>query len=145
MSRPEWGQGFVIMVNDLPLDSRGQMRVAFKLSGAGEIWLDNAKLYDLLFTQKFYGSSAQAEVLALSTHIHAAKKAFDPDRQISDCVRVLEGYWPRFILAYRPPTVQQIAERELPRAQPSPPQTNEGQQPTPGIGDRFKGLVPFLR
>ena len=84
-------------------------------------------------------------MLALSTHIHAAKKAFDPDRQISDCVRVLEGYWPRFILAYRPPTVQQIAERESPRTQSSPPQTNEGQQPTPGIGDRFKGLVPFLR
>jgi hypothetical protein len=147
MSRPngQWGQGFVIMVNDLPLESRGQMRVAFQLNGAGEIWLDNAKLYDLLFTQKFYGSSAQAEVLALSTQIHAAKSAFDA-RQISDCLRILDGYWPRFILAYRPPTApQQVAQKELPQSSTSPPQTNEGQQPTPGFSNPLKRFVPLLR
>jgi hypothetical protein len=152
MSRPDgqWGQGFVIMVNDLPLESRGQMRVAFQLSGAGEIWLDNAKLYDLLFTQKFYGSSAQAEILALSTLIHAAKSAFDKQPpqtpQITDCVQILDGYWPRFILANRPPTVpQQIAQRESPKVQSSPPQTNEGQELTPSYSNPLKRFVPLLR
>src|SRR6476659_415516 len=126
------------------------MRVAYQLIGAWEIWLDNAKLYDLLFTQKFYGSSAQAEILALSTLIHAAKSAFDKQPpqtpQITDCVQILDGYWPRFILANRPPTVpQQIAQRESPKVQSSPPQTNEGQEPTPSYSNPLKRFVPLLR
>ena len=49
----EW-QSKAILVNDLPLESRGEMRVRFELSGPGEVWLDNVKLYDLLFPLKFY-------------------------------------------------------------------------------------------
>jgi hypothetical protein len=69
------------------------MRVAFELTGPGEIWLDNAKLYDLLFPLKFYGN-AQQELLQLNKYIYAAKSAYDA-RQISDFARNFDSYWPR--------------------------------------------------
>ena len=139
----QWGPPFAILVPDLPLQSRGQMRVAFELSGPGEVWLDNAKLYDLLFPLKFY-ANAQREVFELLQQIHAAKSAFDA-RQTTDCLRILDGYWPRFILAYRPPVQAQIVEKAAPKTQTSPPQSNEGQESAPGISEHIKRFVPILR
>jgi hypothetical protein len=118
------------------------MRIAFELTGPGEVWLDNVKLYDQFFSLKFYGN-AQAEILQLNKQVYAAKSALEA-RQVTDCMRILDGYWPRFILAYRPPVQPKIAAGQA--AQPAlPPQPNKGQQPAPGIGDRFKGLVPIFR
>ncbi|HEX5472719.1 MAG TPA: hypothetical protein VFW73_12585, partial [Lacipirellulaceae bacterium] len=139
----QWGF-FAIYVNDLPLTSRGQMRIAFELTGPGEVWLDNVKLYDLLFPLAFY-CDAQAEILQLSKQLHAAKSAFDA-HQTTDCLQILDGYWPRFILAYRPPLQPpMIATRPAKTESSSPPQSDERQQPAPGIGDRLKRLVPILR
>ncbi len=140
----QWGQRFAIFVPDLPLRSRGQMRIAFELTGPGEVWLDNVKLHNLLFPLKFYGGS-EAECLQLSKQIHAAKSAFDAG-QITDCVGIIDGYWPRFILAYRPPDQPRVAERILPKNAPaSPSQTNEGQESSPGFGNPFKRLWPITR
>ncbi|HVT30623.1 MAG TPA: hypothetical protein VHE81_21625, partial [Lacipirellulaceae bacterium] len=137
----QWGF-FAIYVNDLPLDSNGKMRIAFELTGPGEVWLDNVKLYDLLFPLTFYGD-AQAEILQLSKQIHAAKSAFDA-RQITDCLQILDGYWPRFILAYRPVVQPQVAIR--PASPPaSPSMSDERQESPPGIGDRLKRYVPIWR
>ncbi len=140
----QWGF-FAIYVNDLPLDSHGKMHIAFELTGPGEVWLDNVKLYDLLFPLSFY-TDAQAEILQLSKQIHAAKSAFDA-RQITDCLQILDGYWPRFILAYRPPVQPQMvaAGVSTPPKAASPPQPDEREQPAPGISDRIKRLVPILR
>ena len=44
----DWGGGFLFRSEDLPLDSRGKMRVKFELAGPGEVWIDNVQLYDLL-------------------------------------------------------------------------------------------------
>ncbi len=139
----QWGQPFVIFVPDLPLKSRGQTKIAFELTGSGEIWLDNVNLYSLLFPLKSYGNS-QAECLELSKQIHAAKSAFDAGR-ISDCINIIDGYWPRFILEYRPPAQTQVAERVIPKQPPSPPQPNEGQNPSPGFGESLKRFLPFTR
>ena len=140
----QWGRSVAILVNDLPLESRGQMRIAFELTGPGEVWLDNAKLYDLLFPFNFY-ENAQAEILQLYKLIHAAKSALDA-RQISDCERILDGYWPRFVLTYCPPVQPTVVDPGAAKAQPeSPPQTNERQEAAPGISDRIKRFVPILR
>ncbi len=138
----EWGSSFVVFLNDLPLESRGQMRIAFQLTGPGEVWLDNAKLYYLLFPNKFY-PNGQAEIFQLSKQIHAAKSAFDA-RQISDCAGILNSYWPRFVLAYRPPVQPPIPNAAAGQLV-SPPQPNERQEPSPGISDRIKSFVPILR
>ncbi len=136
----EWGGSVAILVPDLPLRSHNQMRIAFELTGPGEVWLDNVKLYDLLFPLNFY-PDAQREYLQLSKQIHAAKSAFEAG-QVSDCVSIVDGYWPRFILTYRPPDQPKIAVKTQP---PSPVQTNEGQEPAAGLRDQFKRFVPILR
>jgi hypothetical protein len=140
----QWGQPFIIFVPDLPLQSRGRMHIAFELTGPGEVWLDNAKLYDLLLPFPLYDNS-QAEYFQLSQQIHAAKSAFDAG-QVTDCIRIIDGYWPRFILAYRPPAQPKVAERIVPTTQSAlPPQTNEGQDASPGFSDRIKRLWPITR
>jgi hypothetical protein len=140
----EWGAPFAMLVNDIPLQSRGQIRIAFELTGPGEVWLDNVKLYDLLFPLNFY-ANAGAECIALTQQIHAAKAAYDA-KQITECVNLLNGYWPSFIIANRPLLQTAVAESE-PKdgAGALPPQPNQGQQPPPGISDRVKRLLPILR
>jgi hypothetical protein len=131
-----WGTSFAIFVPELPLQSHGQMRIAFELTGRGEIWLDNVKLYNLLFPLTFYGGS-QGDCLQLTQQIHAAKTAFEAG-QITDCSRIVEGYWPRFILAYRPPNQLKVVERITPNSSVSSPQAKEGQDAPTGFGDRLK-------
>lgn len=141
----DWGAPFVVLLDNLPFESRGQMRVTFELDGPGEVWLDNAKLDALLFPLKCYGNG-QKELMQLSQRIYAAESAFKAG-QTSDCVRMFDGYWPRFVLAYRPPVQPKIATATRPtQQQPLPAQPNQGQQPAPGFGDGIKRFVPpFLR
>jgi len=146
LNRPNgaWGAPFAMMVNDLPLQSHGQMRFTFELIGPGEVWLDNVKLYDLLFPLNFY-ANAGAECIALTQQIHAVKAAYD-SKQISDCVRLLEGYWPSFIVANRPLVQSAIADSERKNGPNElPRQANQGQEPAPGISDRIKRLLPIRR
>jgi hypothetical protein len=139
----EWGpQPFAIFVRDLPLQSRGQMRIAFELTGAGEVWLDNVKLSSVLWT---FSDDSKADCLQLSRMWFAANSALDAG-QITDCSRIIDGYWPRFILEYRPPNAPLVAERVAPARGPaSPPQPDQGQEPSPGFGDRLKRFLPIPR
>jgi hypothetical protein len=134
-------------VNDLPLDSHGRMRVRFELSGPGEVWLDNVKLYDLLFPLKYYANS-QAEIKQFFILIHAAQRSVEAGR-VTDAVRLLEGYWPRFITAYTPMVQPPIAVQPAvaaPKTEPeSAPPANEQQEPAPSISERIKRFVPFVR
>jgi hypothetical protein len=151
IQRPDnaWGRSLAIFLPDLPLDSRSQLRIRFELTGAGEVWLDNVKLYDLLFPLKSFYPRSQAEISQLLILIHAAKKAQEEGRQ-SDCQRLLEGYWPRFLMTYTPPVAPVIAIQPAPRSATSPPNSsaspaNENQEPAPGISDRIKRIMPSLR
>ena len=98
--RPDW-HPYGFPVNNLPLDSTGRLRVKFELEGAGEVWVDDVELYQLLFPEKSYEHSiAEKQVLVIMRH--AAEKAHEEGR-ITDCVAALESYWPRFLLAYTSP------------------------------------------
>jgi hypothetical protein len=142
MQRPnnDWGKPFAMYVPSLPLQSRGQLQIRFELTGAGDVWLDDVKLESLLYPLKFYPKS-NAECFQLLQQIRPAKSAFDAGR-ITDCIRILDSYWPRFVLANRPAIPLKVAER-IPPA--SPPQPDQGQEPSPGFGDRLKRLWPITR
>jgi hypothetical protein len=140
LANGQWGQPFVIHAFDLPLQSRAQMRIAFKLTGAGEVWLDNVSLHKVLFSVPSW-SNSQADCLHLTQQISSAKKASEAG-QITDCIRIIDGYWPRFILEYCPPNQAMVAQRVAPAL---PPQSNQGQEPAPGFGDRLKRLLPITR
>jgi hypothetical protein len=143
----QW-RAYAILVDDLPLDSQGRMRVGFELTGPGEVWLDNVKLYDLLFPLKFYQQShpqAQEQIKQFFILIHAAQRAVEAGR-VADSVRLLEGYWPRFITSYTPLVQPRIAaERAAKEEAPSAPPANQQEQPAPSISERIKGLMPFIR
>jgi hypothetical protein len=97
----EW-KFYGFFVNDLPLDSRGRMRVKFELEGTGEVWVDDVRLYDLLIPESTYEKQAVEEKRELQIVLHAAEKAHENGR-VADAVRVLESYWPRFLLEYTAP------------------------------------------
>jgi hypothetical protein len=150
IQRPDngWGRPLAIFPPDVPQDLRSKLRIRFEVTGQGEVWLDNVKLYDLLFPLKFYPRS-QAEISQLLILIHAAKKAQEEGRP-SDCLRLLDGYWPRFVMAYTPPVEPVVAAQPAGRAANAPakplaPPANENQEPAPGISDRLKRMMPSLR
>jgi uncharacterized lipoprotein YddW (UPF0748 family) len=124
---PDWNY-FAFRSEDLPLDSRGQMRVKFELAGAGNVRIDNVQLYDLLFPLPFY-EHAQQQRLRLVQLIYAADKAQEKG-DLAECVELLEGYWPRFLTAYTPMVQPAIAQR--PANQPAlPPATkDEAEKPS---------------
>jgi hypothetical protein len=141
--------------NNLPLDSQGMMRVVIELNGPGEVWLDNVTMHDLLLPLTWYGN-AQAEKLQLVKLTGSAENAFERD-QLSDCLQLLDGYWPRFVMTYRPPNAPKVAVRtdviapaappaqgQGPNAAPAPP-AGQGQQAAPGVMDRLKRWVPISR
>ena len=141
------------MVNDLPLQSDGRMRIVFELSGPGEVWLDNVQLSDVLFSLKYYNNS-QDEILQLLQQTHNAQSALEKE-QFSECLDLIDGYWPRFVRTYRPAAPQKVAL--LPAGQsgvappvgtqqnPETPPVQDGEQPAPGVGDRIKRMVPIFR
>jgi hypothetical protein len=137
----EWAP-YPILVNALPLDSRGQMRVRFELTGAGEVWIDRISAYDLLFPLDFY-RDAKAEYLEFVKKMVAAEDDFNKGR-ITDCVRRLEGYWPRFYTAYTPQ--QRVARQPSPQStSPSQPPAEPASQATPSFSERVRRLIPKFR
>jgi hypothetical protein len=87
------------------------MRIKFELVGPGEVWIDDVQLYDLLFPLWFYERS-EPEKLEFVKLISAVDSALQNGR-LSECVSLLEGYWPRFLNAYTPAAAS--------IAQPTPP------------------------
>jgi hypothetical protein len=133
-----------LLVNDLPLESPGEMRIRFELSGPGEVWIDGVKLYELLFPLKFY-KFKEAEILQFIQLTHAAKSAFDEGR-LADCNRLLERYWPRFLIEYTPQIQPAIAAQPAANEQPPlAPPSNKNEQAAPSIGERIKRAFPFVR
>jgi hypothetical protein len=127
-----WKLPFAVGVNDLPLDSKGRMRVRFELTGAGDVWIDEAQLYNVLFPLPFYQYTKE-EKLELIKLRFKANRAYE-EQQLADCVRSLEGYWPRFLVTYLPLVEPAVANQVAPVAQQPAAQPNEApnqdQQPT---------------
>jgi hypothetical protein len=135
---------YPILVNALPLQSRGQMRVRFELTGAGEVWIDEIRAYDLLFPLDFY-RDAKAENWEFVQMMEAAEVDFKKGR-ITDCVRRLDGYWSRFYSAYTPLTQQRIPSQPPPQTAPtSQPPLEPAPHSSPGLSERFRRLIPKFR
>ncbi|MEN6458437.1 MAG: hypothetical protein ABFC63_05860 [Thermoguttaceae bacterium] len=124
-----WAQ-YVFQVDDLPLDGLSHIRARFDLMGAGEVWLDDVQVYSLAFSR--------AEMIELSKLIALADVKLQ-QRQIGDCVRLLEGYWPRFLEEHVPlPTG--LANRGA--ADPKPREPEQRPEERTGWYDRMKDLLP---
>lgn len=123
----EWTQ-YVFQVDDLPLEGLTQLQVRFDLLGPGEVWVDDVQLYDLSFSGN--------ELRELYRLIYRANVTLE-DGQVSDCLRLLGGYWPRFLEANVP--LQSTAAEDV--AQRPERQATRPPKPT-GVIDRLKGFLP---
>lgn len=123
-----WAQ-FVFPVDDLPLEGLTQLHVRFDLIGPGEVWIDDVQLFDRAFSGN--------EVKELTKLIMLAHVTLQ-NGKVGDCMRLLEGYWPRFLeenVPLRPGPVARKPDRSRPpAAKPS--------RQSPGILDRIKGILP---
>jgi hypothetical protein len=142
----QWGRPLAILDPDLPLDSHGQMRIKFEFAGPGDFWLDNIKLNDTLLPLKFYENSS-AEIVKLLQHTHEVQAAYDAG-QLQDCIQLLDGYWPHFVMAYTPAAAP-IALAARPSSTGGPdssiPPSPKDEPPSTGFGDRIRHIVPILK
>ncbi len=124
----QWAQ-YIFQIDDLPADSGG-VRLRLDLIGAGEVWLDDVQLFDLAF--------AENERVELGKIITLAGYKLQAG-QIADCARILDGYWPQFLLTNVP-----LVQKSLPIAQRSKveaaPPDNSGKRP--GKLDSIKSYLP---
>jgi hypothetical protein len=88
-----WGQ-YIVQFDDLPLDGLSQMRVRLDLMGPGEVWADDVQLFDLAFNE--------SELRALYKLLTLADLNLQSG-QVGDCMKLLNGYWPRFLMQNVPP------------------------------------------
>ncbi len=122
-----WGQ-YIVQFDDLPLEGLSQMRVRIDLMGAGQVWADDVQLFDLAFNE--------TELRALYKIITLADVNLR-NGQVGDCMKLLDGYWPRFLMQNVPAAqaVPTVASKPAPPPAVPPPDS-------PGWLDRVKGILP---
>lgn len=122
---------YSLHVGDVPSEGLSNLRVRFELVSEGELWIDDVQLFDLPFDT--------SERLELSKLISLASVKLEAG-QLADCARLLEGYWPQFLVAHVPltNTSAPIAERPAPPAAPS----EEPAKPT--MLESLKEYIPKL-
>ncbi len=143
-----WTQ-FIFQVHDLPTRDLSQLRIRFDLMGQGEVWIDEVQCFDLLFNRD--------ELIELSKLITLAGVKLQ-NNEMTDCLRLLEGHWSRFLLTNVPPvTSSNLATNPSPATQDSespasqtpltagempPTATPSDEAPRTGFKDRMKQFVP---
>jgi len=123
--QPGW-QLFIVEANDLPLRGLSPLRVRFDLTGPGEVWLD-----DVLLTDRAFNASERNELFKLVSPADYQLQ----NGQIRDCMQLLEGYWPQFLLANMPAPEAPLARK------PDPP-ARKAEKTERGMLDRLKRVVP---
>lgn len=124
-------------IPNLPTEGLSQLRVRFDLVGAGEIWIDDVQLFDL----RFEGP----ELLELGKLVSLASVYLEKG-QFVDCARLLDGYWPQFLIAnvaLAAPDRPLAARPQPAPAAPAAPPVEEAKKP--GIFDSLRSYVPKFR
>jgi hypothetical protein len=121
----------------LPLTGLTALQVRFDLLGPGEVWIDDVELSDRRFSE-----NEVKELSKLVTLIHVTLL----NGQVGECLRLLDGYWPRFLEENVPlPSAEMMAERQTP-SEPgaAKPAAEPPAEPPPrtGFWNRMRGLLP---
>ncbi len=134
--RDRWWK-YEFPIKSLPLDGMTEARVRFDLLSPGEVLIDDVQLSHLDFEDnelKELGKMIQTAVFQLRRH------------QVGDCIHLLEGYWPRFLVENVPApapstTESSLATNSKPRVASKPKREKPPEKP-PGWLDRVKGIFP---
>ncbi len=111
---------FIFQVDDLPLEGLSPLHVRFDLMGQGEVWVDDVQLFDLAFNEP--------ELRALYKLITLADVTLQ-NGQIGDCMKLLDGYWPRFLVEHVPLAVEPPAGTIAAKPDEPPAADNSARRP----------------
>ena len=130
---PPPGGHFIFQVDDLPLEGLSPLHVRFDLMGPGEVWVDDVQLFDLAFNEP--------ELRALYKLVTLADVNLQ-NGQIGDCMKLLDGYWPRFLVEHVPLAVEPPAGTIAAKPDEPPAVDNSADAPHTGLMDRMKNMLP---
>jgi hypothetical protein len=125
----EWKE-FVFRVSQLPaVDSK--LKIGVEITGHGSVLIDDVRLFDL-FVLDDHEQKALAHILSLADF--QLRKGF-----VADCLRSLNGYWPRYLMAHVAEAPPAVATQPR-RVNPAPAESES----TPSGWNRVKRFVPRL-
>ena len=85
----DWGeQPFLVHIDDLPVNGLTDLQIGFDLMGPGQVWIDQVQVFDMWFLKN--------ERDELMIKFGLAKRALSKG-EITNCLRVLSGYWSKFL------------------------------------------------
>ena len=134
---PDWGaKPFVMLISDLPVNELANIRVGFDLMGAGNVWIDDVHVYDRWFPKNERDDLTIMRVLATRS-LNTGN--------LSDCQRILSGYWSRFLMEYISTDVAQMAQ--LPADAPTgagvfPPPQPKQEEDNRSMLDKVRQSLP---
>ncbi len=129
--RSDWTQN-TVNVLDVPEDGLDTLQLHLQLAGDGEVWIDDVQLEDLDFKPQ--------DLLKI---VYPARATLT-ERQVTQCIRILESYWPRYLLQHVPPaeeTQPAVAQAPEQPAPPPEPKSEEKKESGKFLG-RIRDLVP---
>ncbi len=131
--RADWGEKpFVMLIPDLPINELANIRIGFDLMAAGTVWIDDVHVYDCWFPKNERDDLTLMRVLATRSLNQG---------NLTDCQRILAGYWPQFLREYVSMRVPEVAQlpADTPRGAGAfpPPQPKEGDE-KPSMFDKVR-------
>ncbi len=108
----QWKE-FVFRVSQLPPVTEA-LQIGVEVAGTGDVYLDDMRLYDILVLD-----GIEHKALA---HLLTAADYQRRMGMVADCLRILEGYWPRYLIENVPEMAPEIADRP-PTSTEEPPAT----------------------
>jgi hypothetical protein len=127
----DWEQ-FIFQIDDLPLTGLSPLRVRFDLMGQGEVYVDDVQLYSLAFSNP--------EIVELMKLIALTDYQLQYGN-VGDCVRLMDGYWPRF-LEENVPLPPSLLAKQPPAKKPAEEKPPTEPVERTGLMDRVKNLIP---
>ncbi len=123
----------LVEVTDLPMSGLSPLQLRFDLAGQGEVWIDDIQLCHLAFSK--------AERVELFKLIAPAQAKLE-NRDIADCLRLLEGFWPEYLARHVPRSEFSVTASDQPR---EPPESKPSGKPAEKPPDRSAGLLDRVR
>ncbi len=119
---------YTFPIDNIPTEGLANLRVRLELVGEGEVWVDDVQV-------RSFSSRELVELTKINTmaSLHLEKM------QYADCARLLDGYWPQFLVASVPLTTANtpIARRpKPPQPQPAAPEK------TPSLFETMRSYLP---
>ncbi|HUS37938.1 MAG TPA: family 10 glycosylhydrolase [Pirellulales bacterium] len=116
---PTWKR-FEFAADDLPLSDLTNVHIRFDLMGPGNVWIDQIAVSDLRFSD-----NERTELSRILTHAHFALEK----GQFVDCLRLLDGYWPRFLEQHLDVSNEPIARTKRPERHANVPPRDRAAPP----------------